>query len=50
MNRETSSPTIATIKRLCDGLGITLAEFFDTDDFTELKTKPTPKEKNKDKK
>ena len=50
MNRETSSPTIATIKRLCDGLGITLAEFFDTDDFTELNTKPTPKEKNKDKK
>ena len=28
----------------------TLAEFFDTDDFTELKTKPTPKEKNKEKK
>ena len=50
MNRETSSPTIATIKRLCDGLGITLAEFFDTDDFMELKTKPTPKEKNKEKK
>ena len=49
MNRETSSP-IATIKRLCDGLGITLAEFFDTDDFMELKTKPTPKEKNKEKK
>ncbi len=50
MNRETNSPMIATIKRLCDGLGITLAKFFDTDDFMALKTKPTPKNKNKEKK
>ena len=43
MNRETSSPTIATIKRLCDGLDITLQEFFNTEDFNNLKTKPIRK-------
>ena len=42
---RSKNPGVVTIKYLCDGLGITLAEFFDTDDFTGLKTKPTPKEK-----
>ena len=28
--------SIVTIKKLCDGLGITLAEFFSTPDFDEL--------------
>lgn len=43
MNRETSSPTIATIKRLCDGFGITLGEFFATIDFDQLQDIPEPK-------
>lgn len=30
------NPGIVTIKMLCDGLGITLNEFFDTDDFKNL--------------
>ena len=30
------NPGIVTIKMLCDGLGITLVEFFDTDDFRTL--------------
>lgn len=28
--------SIVTIKKLCDGLNITLAEFFDTDEFNNL--------------
>ena len=43
MNRESSSPTISTIKRLCDGLDITLQEFFATEDFDQLKSKPVAK-------
>ena len=30
------NPGIVTIKMLCDGLGITLVEFFDTQEFREL--------------
>ena len=30
------NPGIVTIKMLCDGLGITLTEFFDTVDFRSL--------------
>lgn len=30
------NPGIVTIKQLCDGLGITLVEFFDTDEFRAL--------------
>lgn len=30
------NPGIVTIKMLCDGLGITLIEFFDTKEFAEL--------------
>lgn len=31
-----SSATISTIKKLCDGLGITIQEFFASNLFTEL--------------
>ena len=30
------STTISTIKKLCDGLGITIVDFFDTDTFYAL--------------
>ncbi len=30
------NPGIVTIKMLCDGLNITLTDFFNTKDFTEL--------------
>ena len=30
------NPKLLTIKLLCDGLGITLAEFFDTPEFNSL--------------
>lgn len=30
------NPGIATIKKLCDGLGITITEFFDTETFRHL--------------
>ena len=33
---KSQNPGIVTIKMLCDGLGITLIEFFDTDDFRNL--------------
>ena len=34
--RKSVNPGIVTIKMLCDGLGITLVEFFDTPEFREL--------------
>ena len=34
--KRSKNPGVATIKKLCDGLGITLAQFFDTDDFNNL--------------
>ena len=33
---NSQNPGIVTIKMLCDGLGITLIEFFDTDEFKNL--------------
>ena len=33
---RSKSPKLCTIKILCDGLGITLAEFFNTKEFNEL--------------
>lgn len=33
---KSQNPGIATIKMLCDGLGITLIEFFDTQEFLTL--------------
>ena len=31
-----NSATVATIKKLCDGLGITITEFFDCESFQSL--------------
>lgn len=31
-----NSTTVSTIKKLCDGLGITLSEFFSTPEFDNL--------------
>jgi len=36
LNGSSKNPGIVTIKMLCDGLGITLIEFFDTDYFKDL--------------
>lgn len=36
LNGETKSPEVLTIKKLCDGFGITLAQFFDTEGFNNL--------------
>ncbi len=33
---NSKNPTILTIKMICDGVGITLAEFFDTPEFNAL--------------
>ena len=33
---KSQNPGIVTLKMLCDGLGITLTEFFNTDDFKNL--------------
>lgn len=33
---KSQNPGITTIKMLCDGFGITLTEFFDTDEFRSL--------------
>ena len=36
LNSESKSPKVVTIKKLCDGFGITLAQFFDTKIFNSL--------------
>ena len=33
---KSKNPGIVTLKMLCDGFGITICEFFDTDDFHSL--------------
>ena len=33
---KSQNPGIVTLKMLCDGLGISLIEFFNTDDFKNL--------------
>ncbi len=33
---RSKNPGVVTIKQLCDGLGITLKEFFDTEEFENL--------------
>lgn len=35
-SRENNKPTVSTIKKICDGLNISLVEFFDTDYFNNL--------------
>jgi transcriptional regulator with XRE-family HTH domain len=34
--RENSKPTVSTIKKICDGLEISLLDFFDSDFFVNL--------------
>ena len=36
LGEKSNSPEVATIKKLCDGLEITLGEFFNTKEFDEL--------------
>ena len=36
LNDESLNPGIVTIKKLCDGLGISLSDFFNTDVFRNL--------------
>ena len=36
LNGESKNPGAVTIKKLCDGLDITLGEFFSTSEFDEL--------------
>lgn len=36
LNGESTNPGIVTLKKICDGFNITLAEFFDTDEFNQL--------------
>ena len=36
LNGESKNPGIVTLKKICDGLDITIVEFFDTKDFYEL--------------
>ncbi len=36
LNGKSQNPGIVTIKKLCDGFGITLGEFFDTELFDTL--------------
>ncbi|MBQ9428131.1 MAG: helix-turn-helix transcriptional regulator [Clostridia bacterium] len=36
VNSGSKNPTVSTIKKLCDGADITLAQFFDSPLFSEL--------------
>ena len=36
LNGASKNPGIVTIKMICDGLGISLVEFFDTEEFRSL--------------
>ncbi len=36
LNGESQNPGIATIKKICDGLNITIGEFFSTEEFDSL--------------
>ena len=36
LNEKSQNPGAVTIKKLCDGLGITLGEFFSTPEFDAL--------------
>lgn len=33
MSLRNNSTTVSTVKKICDGLGITLVEFFDSEEF-----------------
>ena len=36
MHRDGSKPTVSTVKKICDGLEITLVQFFDAKVFDDL--------------
>lgn len=36
LNGESKNPGIVTLKKICDGLDITLIDFFDTDEYRNL--------------
>lgn len=36
INKRSKNPGVATIKKLCDGLSISVSEFFDSDIFNHL--------------
>ena len=36
ISKRNNSTTVATIKKLCDGIEITISDFFDTDYFNNL--------------
>lgn len=36
LNEKSQNPGVVSIKKLCDGLGITLGEFFNTPEFDAL--------------
>lgn len=36
VSKRNNSTTVATVKKLCDGLGITIEEFFDCELFQDL--------------
>lgn len=36
LNRKSKNPGIVSLKKVCDGLGISLREFFDCDLFDDL--------------
>lgn len=36
VNTGSNNPTVSTVKKVCDGLGISLAQFFDAPVFTSL--------------
>ena len=36
LGAKSKSPEVASIKKICDGLGITLGEFFSTPEFNTL--------------
>ena len=36
LNGESKNPGIVTIKKLCDGLNISLVEFFNTEEFLNI--------------
>ena len=36
LNEKSQNPGVVTIKKLCDGLGISLREFFDADIFDDI--------------
>lgn len=39
INCTTKNPGVFTIIKLCDGLGITVKEFFDTEEFKNIEAK-----------